>query len=150
MLVNTARFGQLEIAEEELLTFSEGIPGFPEMKKFILLEYQPGSPFRFLQSGEEPNLTFVLADPFFFFADYEFDLPEEAILNLELKDPREAEVWVLVVVPENPKEMTANLQGPVIINREASLGQQIILTGDRFSTRHLLLPSTEAQAGARG
>lgn len=150
MLINTARFGQLEINEEETINFPDGLPGFSEMKQFIYLEHQPGSPFRFMQSLDNPDLTFVVGDPFFFFPNYEFDLPEEVISNLQLKSPQEAEVWTLVVIPENPQAMTANLQGPIIVNGQARLGQQLIFSGDRYNTRHLLFPSDDSQEAARG
>ena len=150
MLVNTARFGQLEINEEEIINFPHGLPGFLEMKKFIYLEHQPGSPFRFMQSLDNPDLTFVVGDPFFFFPIYEFDLPSELITSLQLESPKEAEVWTLVVIPENPKEMTANLQGPIIVNRQARLGQQLILQEDRYTTRHLLFSPSDTQEAVRG
>ena len=70
MKIKSTRFGELDVAENDVIHFSQGLPGFPEEYHFALLPQGEESPFFFLQSTQDPNLTFLLVDPFAFFAEY--------------------------------------------------------------------------------
>lgn len=140
MLIETKHFGVLEVQEERVLTFAQGLFAFEEKKRYILLENEdPGNPLWWLQSLDDPNLVFVLINPFLFKPDYEFDLAEEDVKELGLQKPEEVVVFCLVVIPEDVKKMTGNLLAPLIINATSKQGKQIVLLNKNYSTKHLVL-----------
>ena len=147
MIIQSTRFGQLELPDDSLLAFSHGLPGFPGEKGFVLLPYGEGSPFAFLQSVGDPDLTFLLADPFAFFADYQFELGDAVAAELGLSDANPPQVWCVVSVPEKTEEMTANLIAPVILNIRDRKGRQIVLEVKHYTTRHRMLPDAPAKGG---
>ncbi|MEG6584999.1 flagellar assembly protein FliW [Dendrosporobacter sp. 1207_IL3150] len=152
MIIESTRLGQLEVNKEQIISFPSGIPGFPNEKEFILIHSDIESPFAFLQSISEPNLTFIVVEPFQFFKDYEFSLDDQVVESLKLSGDNPPRVLNIVTVPEKAEEMTANLLAPVIINPNERLAQQIVLEKVSFSTKHRLfpegLPETETKGGA--
>ncbi|WP_378950663.1 flagellar assembly protein FliW [Pelosinus sp. sgz500959] len=150
MIIQSTRFGKLEIDESEIINFPHGIPGFPEEKKFILVANAPDSPFSFLQSTVEANLTFLLADPFVFFKEYEFKIDDEVTHELGLFSENPPQVFVIATVKEKLEDMTANLLAPVVINSQERIGRQIILEKTNYGTRHSLFPDGILQQDAQG
>ena len=85
MVIKTTRFGEIEIDESRIIHFAEGLVGFPEDKKYVVMEHKPGSPFMWLQSLSSPNLAFVIMNPFLFYPDYLKDIsPEEEKVLLKI------------------------------------------------------------------
>lgn len=143
MKVKTTRFGELECQESQLLIFPEGLVGFPEHHRYVLLDIEGQEPFRWLQSLEEPGLAFVILDPRLFKPDYEVPINAGELEALEIADPSRALVLTIVTVPpDNPLEMTANLLGPLLINPERGLARQLVLAGSGHPTRHRVLASS--------
>lgn len=141
MIVQSTRFGELEVDESEVINFPHAIPGFPEEKKFVLVANAPDSPFSFLQSIVETNLTFLLADPFVFFKEYEFKIDDEVTHELGVSLENPPQVFVIATVKEKLEDMTANLLAPVVINSQERIGRQIILEKTDYGTRHFLFPN---------
>lgn len=140
MLIETKFFGALEVQEDRVITFNQGLFAFEERKRYILLENEdPENPLWWLQSLDDPKLVFVLINPFLFKPDYEFDLSDEDVEELGLQKPEETVVFSLVVIPEDVKKMTANLLAPLIINAQTKKGKQIVLLNSNYSTKHLVL-----------
>jgi flagellar assembly factor FliW len=138
--VETTRFGTLRVEDAGFLTFPEGLPGFANRRRFVLVPHGEGTPFAWLQSAEQPNLAFLLMLPDAAFPDYAPPLPPDACSD--------AEVWVIVTVPAgDPRGMTANLLGPVILEPGAGRGRQIVLDGDRYTTRHPVFPPDAPAVG---
>lgn len=138
MLILTSRFGEIEIPDEEILKFPDGIPGFLEEKSFVLLPYQPDSPFSFLQSTTDANLAFLTVNPFAFFKDYIFELGDQIVNELNLSKENPPFIINLVTVPDKIENMTANLLAPVIINRQSRIGRQIVLEKTNYTTKERL------------
>jgi len=138
MKIESTRFGTLEITEEDILHFPLGIPGFLNEKEFVLLPHGADSPFSFLQSVKEPNLSFLLVDPFAFYKDYEFKLDDILVREMELTEENPPQVWVIATIKENIKDMTVNLLAPIILNTQKREGRQIILEQSPYSIRHKL------------
>jgi flagellar assembly factor FliW len=130
LLVKTKRFGVLEIQEDQILTFPEGLPGFPEQRRFVLLDLQQGSPLKFLQSVDDPDLSFLVAEPLTFFPEYRVLVRPEDLAPIALDAPERGIVVTIVSVPSDFKEATVNLKAPVVINPERSLARQVISEGD--------------------
>ena len=75
--INTLRFGELEIEEQDVVRFADGIPAFEDEHEFVVLPYEEGTPYMFLQSMMTPELAFLMTDPFVFFPEYSFELDDE-------------------------------------------------------------------------
>ena len=140
MIIQSTRFGPLEIAETDIIKFPHGIPGFPTEKTFIAVVNEPDSPFSFLQSATEANLTFLLADPFTFFNDYEFVLDDAVAQELGVSPEKPPQVFIIATVKEKLENMTVNLLAPLVINGQGRIGRQIVLDKSNYGTRQLLFP----------
>lgn len=140
MIIQSTRFGELEVIEDQLIKFSHGIPGFPEEKTFVYILHDSDSPFSFLQSTAEANLTFLLADPFAFFNDYEFVLEDEVAKELSLSQENPPQVFVIATMKGKLADMTVNLLAPLVINGVNRIGRQIILDRSEYSICHKLFP----------
>jgi len=141
MVVQSTRFGVLEVDEKNVLRFPEGLPGFPEEKSFAFLPYGPDSPFAFLQSITEPNLTFLIVEPFTFFVEYQFEIDDELAESLGLTKKVPPQVFNIVTVPEQVEDMTVNLLAPIVVNWEKRLAVQVILGNISYNTSHRLFPN---------
>ncbi len=138
MQIETSRFGTIVVKEEQIFHLPEGIIGFPEWTRYILINHREGSPFQWFQSIENQDLAFVLMDPLDLVADYDIDLSPEDSLLLQIDQPV-AEITALVVVnisKQPPSEITANLLAPVVINSGKKIAKQIILYQSDYSVRH--------------
>jgi len=147
MKLKTFHFGEIEINEEDIIVFPDGILGFEDIKQYIIIP-NPDSevPFQWLQSVDEPELAFVITSPFIFKPDYEFDLPEKVVKALEIEKPEDVMTYSLVVVPEDVKDMTMNLRGPIIINTSNRRAKQIVLDKEEYSLKYKLFDNIQ-QAG---
>ena len=141
--IETTRFGHLIADEEALLTFPEGLPGFADARRFVPVPHGEDSPFVWLQSAERPELAFLVLSPAGAFPDYAPPLPADTAPD--------AAVWVVVTVPPgDARAMTANLLGPLVIDGRTRHGRQIVLDGDRYSTKHRVLPAGASAAAPAG
>ena len=141
--IETSRFGEIEIEKKRIITFPEGLIGFPDEKEYAILEHKPGSPFYWLQSTEQPELAFVMTNPFLLKQDYLQDLlPDEAI-HFETKNGADIVVFVLITIPPGDiNNMTANLLGPLIIDSETRQGKQVILANSGYEARFPVLSAS--------
>lgn len=141
MKITTSRFGTIEVEEQEVIHLENGMIGFPEEKRFVLLRHHEESPFFWFQSVEKGDLAFVLTDPFWFQPDYDIEISQEDAESLGLRSPSEG-IQTLVVVnihsSNGTSEITANLLGPIIINLHNRLAKQIVLYRTPYSHRHPL------------
>jgi flagellar assembly factor FliW len=138
MDLQTKFHGEIEINEEQVIHFNAGIPGFIDEKEFCILPIEE-TPLFVLQSVKSAQTAFILTDPFSFFSNYEFDLPEEVTAGLAISSDKDVAVFAILTVQEPFEKTTANLQAPVIINQKDKQGKQIILNGTSYTTKHLLI-----------
>lgn len=136
MNVRTTRFGDVEIAEDRIITFAKGLLGFSERKRYCLLEPSEDSCFFWLQSVDDPTLAFVVTDPAWFFPDYTVPVRPEQMEELALARLEDAQVFV--IVNKIDKTLTGNLQGPLVINTLLRSGEQVVLAERKWTTRHTL------------
>lgn len=144
----SSRFGSIEVDESQLLHMPGGILGFPDSNRYVILDHEKDSPFRWMQSVEEPDVAFVVTDPLEFFSDYHVQVKREELSNLDLKEDDDLIIMVILSLRKAPGEMTANLQGPVIVNARNRKGRQVVLKGTKYNTKHALfnLPSEDSKA----
>jgi flagellar assembly factor FliW len=129
------------------VTFREGLPGFEDKHQFKLEFPEEGSPLCRLQSVEDEELAFILADPFVFYPSYEFQLSERVITELQIQSPGDIMVLVVVNVRDELATATANLVAPIVIQMDAGQAKQVILTNTEYLTRHPLLANNVEQKG---
>jgi len=138
--IDSRNFGEIEFEEEDIVVFEDGLLAFEEYKRYIIIDNPDETiPFKWLQSLDDSNLTFVIINPFVFKKNYEFDIPEKITEKLKIKEQKDVLVYTLVVVPEDITKMTSNLLGPIIINIKDKLGKQIIIENKKYTTKHLIL-----------
>ncbi|MDX9753512.1 MAG: flagellar assembly protein FliW [bacterium] len=135
----TARFGEIELAPSDILTFPEGLLGFAHVRRYVLVEEPGQEPFLWMQGIDDPDLAFIVVNPHLFFPGYEIQVKPQELTTIHLTDLSMADVLVIITLPEDPMELTANLRGPVIINRENNFAKQLVLIDDRYHTKHFLL-----------
>lgn len=146
MIIETTHFGKIEIAEENILHFDEGILGFEEIKEYGLIDNEDSeSPFCWIQAIEMPELAFALVDPFAIKKDYDFELTDEDVSSLGIDIPSQVTVFAIVVVPEDTKKISMNLKAPIIINTNNRKAAQIILNSDKYTVRHFILDELQKQ-----
>lgn len=141
MFVQTTRFGQVDVDEERVILFPAGLLGFSSYRRFALLQPDDQGIFFWLQSIEAPDLAFVVTDPALWIADFQAQIRREQMDELELGDLTDAQV--LVIVNKRDGALTANLQGPLVINAKNCRAMQLVLAEKRWTTRHTLMQLSE-------
>ena len=135
MKLNTSRFGEIEVAEDKFLRFDEGIPGFEDLKRFILISNEETDPFHWFQSIDSPDIALAVIDPTILFPDYDISVPVQTLADLGIGDGDDMWVLTVAVVPREFQNMTANLVSPIIINPITNRGRQVILENTTYLIR---------------
>jgi len=136
--VDTKAYGLIEVNDKQKVTFEKGLLGFEELQNYCLLDAEK-QPFFWLQSMDDVNVAFILINPFIFRPDYEANIDNEELTQIDIEDPCKALIFSIVTVPADGSPMTANLQGPLIINRDTHKGMQVVLSDTRWKTKHDIL-----------
>ncbi|MCP9454586.1 MAG: flagellar assembly protein FliW [Nitrospira sp.] len=141
MKCSSTRFGTFEITEEQVLTFPSGLLGFPDHRRYVILDHDTEAPFQWLQSLDEAGLAFVILDPDLFMGkEYCIEVSDETLAEIQGKRGEPLSVAVLLTIPsEDPRCITANLRGPLVINPRTRLGKQVVLSAE-YPVRHPLFP----------
>lgn len=139
MQLETAHFGTIEIEDKELIYFPEGIPGFESGKKYVLIgNDNEETVFFWLQSVDNPELCFVVTDPFMVYDGYGVDIEDDDIELLKITDANKVLSLVIVIIPEDINEMRVNLKAPILINLDRQLGKQVIQKNPDLPIRYYL------------
>ena len=123
-----------------LLTLPKGLLGFPQLTAFRLFEPSDGYPLKFLQAVDQPEISFFCMDPVGLRPDYTVPLSDPEAEELALEAPSDALILTLVVIPEDPRRMTTNLAGPLVVNTRTRVGMQVALPSDRFPLKFPVFP----------
>lgn len=142
MKVTTKAYGLIDIDERQRITFPGGLFGFESFKEYVLLDAER-QPFYWLQSLDVEAAAFILVNPFLFRPDYEVDINDDEMREIGISGPEKALIFSIVTIPAGGP-MTANLQGPLIISREARLGRQAVLPDPRWKTKHDIMAELAA------
>jgi flagellar assembly factor FliW len=144
--VNTLFFGEIEVEENAVITFTQGIPGFEDLTKFIIIQPDTQMPFSYLQSLEEGQISLLITNPFLFFDNYVFDLSESIQQELKLEQAEDVSVWVVVNVNKTSTKATVNLMAPIVVNEKERFAKQIILHDSGYQIKHeLILPTADLE-----
>lgn len=139
MQITSSRFGKIEVREEEIITFPEGLIGFCSLKRYLIIEREIDRPFQWLQAIDNPELAFLITDPLLFCPHYKVELNPKENAILKLAKVNEGKIFVLVVIPEDPSRMRANLLAPLVINASKRLGKQVILEQSGYPLQYQLI-----------
>jgi flagellar assembly factor FliW len=132
--VATKPYGLIEVDERQRIHFPKGLFGFEGIKEYLLLDADR-QPFYWLQAREVEQLAFILINPFLFRPDYELNIDDEELKAVGITSVDKALVFSIVTMLSG-SPMTANLQGPLVINRDTHVGLQAILSDSRWKTKH--------------
>lgn len=136
---HTTCLGEVSASRETTIEFPRGLLGFEGYRKYALIAESGQEPFVHLRSLDEPSLEFILVNPRLFFPHYKVEVDRREIAELDAPDISRLTTWAIVTVPEDWSEMSANLQGPLLINPQNGLGKQVVLVHGPYTTRHYLL-----------
>lgn len=137
-VIETKYSGKLEVAEDRLIAFEQGIPAFEDEKEFVLLPFEEGTPYYTLQSTKTVDLAFIIVNPFSFFPEYRVKLPEATIAQLNITNENDVAIFSLLTVKEPFSETTVNLQAPIVINANKQMGKQLVLGDTAYDRKQPL------------
>lgn len=143
MQIESVRLGTIDIEEEKIINFPQGILGFPEEQRFALIPAGENNPFYFLQSLTDPAISFIVTEPHLFFHDYEIELSEKIVEQLMIEKPEHVAIYSIVTLKEPFKQSTTNLQAPLVVNAKKFAAVQFILGDERYMTKQPLFPTEE-------
>ena len=133
MKISTRYHGEMDIEESNILTLDEGMLGFEDLKRYIII-VEEDIFFHYLQCIDE-NIAFAIMDPFFVKPDYSFEIPDNVMKKLGITSEQDIVIRTTVVIPDDIEKIRTNLQAPIIFNRANNKGMQIIL-GDEYPMRY--------------
>jgi len=137
MILNTTKFGDIEVNEDYIFDFIEPIIGYEQYKKFVLIDYNENSPFKWLQSMDNPSLALPVTIPAYFGLQYEFTIPDDKEQLLEARDANDILALNVANVPNGaPKDTTVNLLAPIVVNTNNKKAIQLILSNTNYSVKH--------------
>ncbi len=139
MQVNTKNFGLIDIDDDKLITFPQGIVGFPELNKFALIhdeEEGSDSSIKWLQSMDEPAFAMPVMNPLLVKEDYNPNIEDELFEEIGGLDDEAMLVLITLTVPKEVEKMSVNLKAPFVINAETKKGMQVILDGDEYPVKY--------------
>ena len=135
MTIHTSRFGVISVTNEDVIQFPEGLLGFNELHRFVLLDDPADEIFAWLQSCEDPGIAFPLLEPELFAANYKVQLTKHDMEILGVKNGEGIRSFSIITIPADPTLMTANLKAPVVINVTNRVARQCVLQDNSLAIR---------------
>ncbi len=144
MIVKTGRFGQLTVGDDEIIQIPQGILGFPEIKKFCLVDPSDDTLILWLQSLENPDVAFPVLEPKIFRPDYAARLSAAELRELKLENVNQSAVFSILTMPADITQMTANLKAPIVINLKEQVARQVVLQENEYTIKHPMFKELRA------
>lgn len=144
MRLETSRFGEINVDDDTIITFTQPIIGFQEYRRFTLVPGPDDAAVKWLQSTESGDLAFLLMDPLQVMPDYRVELSRRELDELAVSEVSELDVYTLLVVPEDTAKIRTNLRAPILINEKHRLGKQTVLEKSNYPVQFFL---AQAQQG---
>ena len=140
--IKTRDFGEITVKKEDIINFTDGMYGFEDYKRYIILKDAPEDDVLFLQSLDNMELSFVLIDPYAIFKDYNPVLTEEDLRELNTIDEDELKYLVIAIIKEDVRQSVVNLKSPVAINPKLKTAKQVILQNS-YPLRYSIISTGE-------
>lgn len=148
--IKTLHFGELTVEPDLIVNLPKGLLGFENCHRFFIVETPDSEPFKWLQSVNDQSLAFVVVNPLIFFTDYRIDVDRRELDDLRIEDLAAVITYVIISVPGGDmSRMSANLQGPIVINTQNNKAKQLVLTHGPYTTRHLVVEQVTQLAGEK-
>jgi flagellar assembly factor FliW len=144
VIIKTGRFGQLEVGEDEVISVPQGILGFPEYRKFCLVDPGDDTLILWLQSLDNSEIAFPILEPKIFKGDYAARLSAVELRELKLESINQSAVFSILTIPEDVTQMTANLKAPVVINLMGQIAKQVVLQENEYTIKHEMFKELRA------
>ncbi|MCL2081873.1 MAG: flagellar assembly protein FliW [Oscillospiraceae bacterium] len=144
MKVHTMRFGEIDISEDKVLVFENGIPPFNECTKYTLICSEETDPFLWLQSLDDADLALAVVNPFRLFPDYAPSASDEVLGTIGNPPYEDILVLTVAVISSNYREMSTNLVSPILINPHTNQSRQIIMENSPYATKQPIYDRIEA------
>ena len=147
MLINTKCVGEVDIADEKIVYFPDGILGFEELKRYTLIfdvkKNGEKAKIAWLQSVDEPELALPVINPFEVKQDYDPIIPNQLLKKLGNVTPENVVVLLIVTVPTDISKTTANLKAPIIMNSDTCKGAQIIVENKDYIIKYPIIKKND-------
>jgi flagellar assembly factor FliW len=127
--VVSPRFGEFDVPKDRVLYFPQGLIGFPRVRRFVILDHRPGSPFKWMLCVEQPDVAFAVVEPGKLVPGY--DAPLELAARTLGIEPADVALFVIVTIPPDPTAMTVNLMAPVVVDVRSRTSRQLVLEDPR-------------------
>ena len=153
MLVKTKHFGEIELEEEKVITFEDGLIGFEDKKKYTILynnESKGNGTLSWLQSLEEPMIALPVVNPSVAKADYNPIVEDDLLASLGELNEENLVILVTLTVPADMTKMTVNLKAPIIINADTKKGCQLIAENPDYVVKHSIYQELKTMKEAKG
>ena len=134
----TRQFGAVTIDETKIISMPKGIPGFPDLKKYIILDHEDIHPFHSFQCVDDNTLSFIIMDPYLFVSDYSVNI-DPYVKEMAWEGDTDEDFYLYVIInaaDPDPRNMTANLMGPLLINIKRNMGVQMMVNDRKYSNKH--------------
>lgn len=145
MQIQTSRFGSVQCLEEDVILFPEGILGFADLRRFVLVDDPSDEIFAWLQSCEIPQIAFPVLEPELFTANYQLNLTKHDLESLDMKSSTGTRTFSIITVPEDPTQMTANVKAPIVINVAKRIARQIVLQDNNLAIREPIFAKLQSR-----
>ena len=138
MIIDTLRFGELEVSEDQIFHFPMGILGFAASKSFVIIDLESQKPFKWMQSVDDPSTAFVLSDPLLIHSSYCAVVRRDDLEPLGEINENELVVSVIITISDRPEDMSANLCAPLIFNLVNRRGIQYVLNDRKYPVKYTI------------
>ena len=141
--IDSKPYGVISVKEEQKIVFVTGLFGLEDLKDYYILDYDNG-PFYWLQSADLREVAFIIIDPCYFIKDYKLEVDRKDFIEIGLDPtsfvPEDLMQYAIVTIPpDDPSNMTANLLGPIIVNKNTRMSKQALSLSPEYTTRHSIL-----------
>ena len=134
MILQTSTFGELDVQDEKIIIFKDGIPGFEELKKYVIIILEQTKPFMWIQAVDE-DISLPVLSPFDIDNSYSPVIDDATLEVLDIQNEKELLVLVVTVIPQEITKMTANMAAPILINTRTGYGRQVLAEGNDYQIR---------------
>jgi flagellar assembly factor FliW len=149
LTTETARFGVVSYTSEDVVTFDQGLVGFPGLTSFVLIAHKPDSPFRWMQSIDQGDVAFLVVDPAQYVEGYAPEIAETEVEAVGIAEETPRLVYTIVSIPPGrPDEMTINLAGPIVVNLENGRAKQIVIEDESYPIKHRVFAQRQSDKAA--
>ena len=136
MKIKTTRFGEIEVNQQDIIRFKEGILGFEQHKNFTIVDPNDTTLIMWLQCIDAPQIAFPIIEPQIFKPDYCPVLMPTDMNAIELQQPMDSKVYTILTIPADFTQMNANLKAPIVINLKKNIAKQIVLQDNKLTVKH--------------